>query len=191
MAGILLYVAVPDVVGSLGGLAELAEPEGFLPVLAGALDHADWCSLTRSARNGTARGSRSLILPLATLAPWSLSRVAATPTRCWIGFACAGMRRATSCPSCPSSGWGCDSPMASRAFRLPNIEELNKDQERVRLLPPEGCYLVVGGPGTGKSVVALLRARRLHRASGSRGYVFLSLQPAAAGGEPGSLRGRA
>ena len=45
MAGILLYVAVPDVVGSLGGLAELAEPESFLPVLAGALDHADWCSL--------------------------------------------------------------------------------------------------------------------------------------------------
>ena len=45
MAGILLYVAVPDVVGSLGGLAELAEPEAFLPVLAGALDHADWCSL--------------------------------------------------------------------------------------------------------------------------------------------------
>ena len=64
--------------------------------------------------------------------------------------------------------------MASRAFRLPNIEELNKDQERVRLLPPDGCYLVVGGPGTGKSVVALLRARRLHRASGSRGYVFLA-----------------
>ena len=63
--------------------------------------------------------------------------------------------------------------MASRAFRLPNIEELNKDQERVRLLPPEGCYLIVGGPGTGKSVVALLRARRLHRTGGPRGYVFL------------------
>lgn len=45
MAGILVYVAVPDVVGSLGGLAELAEPGRFLPLLASVFDHADWCSL--------------------------------------------------------------------------------------------------------------------------------------------------
>jgi len=45
MAGILVYVAVPDVVGSLGGLAELAEPSRFLRLLCSVFDHADWCSL--------------------------------------------------------------------------------------------------------------------------------------------------
>jgi hypothetical protein len=45
MAGILVYVAVPDVVGSLGGLAELAEPRRFLALLSGVFSHADWCSL--------------------------------------------------------------------------------------------------------------------------------------------------
>ena len=45
MAGILVYVAVPDVVGSLGGLAELAETRRFLPLLASVFDHAEWCSL--------------------------------------------------------------------------------------------------------------------------------------------------
>jgi len=63
-------------------------------------------------------------------------------------------------------------------FRLPNIEELTKQQERVRLLPPDGCYLVVGGPGTGKSVIALLRALRHQRQrspdeQGPPKYVFL------------------
>jgi len=45
MAGILVYVAVADIAGSLGGLAELAEPGRFLPLLAGVYDQADWCSL--------------------------------------------------------------------------------------------------------------------------------------------------
>lgn len=45
MSGILVYVAVPDVVGSLGGLAELAAPERFLLLLASVFDHAEWCSL--------------------------------------------------------------------------------------------------------------------------------------------------
>jgi DNA helicase II / ATP-dependent DNA helicase PcrA len=68
--------------------------------------------------------------------------------------------------------------MANRRFSLPGIEQLNKDQERVLALPKEGCYLVVGGPGTGKSVIALLRARRHHRVNGTRSsgpqeYVFL------------------
>ena len=45
MAGILVYVAVPDVVGSLGGLAELAEPLRFLRLLTAVFEHADWCSL--------------------------------------------------------------------------------------------------------------------------------------------------
>jgi hypothetical protein len=45
MAGILIYVAVPDVVGSLGGLAELAEPQRFLRLISSVFDHADWCSI--------------------------------------------------------------------------------------------------------------------------------------------------
>lgn len=45
MAGLLIYVAVPDIAGSLGGLAELAEPRRFLGILTRALEHARWCSL--------------------------------------------------------------------------------------------------------------------------------------------------
>jgi hypothetical protein len=45
MAGILVYVAEADVFGSLGGLAELAEPARFLPLLSDVFAHAEWCSL--------------------------------------------------------------------------------------------------------------------------------------------------
>ncbi len=63
--------------------------------------------------------------------------------------------------------------MAKRPCTLPNIEDLSKDQERVRLLPREGRHLIVGGPGTGKSVIALLRTRRHHRTGDGQDYVFL------------------
>ena len=72
--------------------------------------------------------------------------------------------------------------MAKRKFALPGIQDLGKEQEAVRALPKEGQHLIVGGPGTGKSVLALLRSHRhcerrddyrflvfnhlLHRASG-------------------------
>lgn len=49
----------------------------------------------------------------------------------------------------------------TRRFKLPGIHDLNKDQDEALALPVEGQHLIVGGPGTGKSVVALLRARRL------------------------------
>ena len=45
MAGILLYVAVPDEEGSLGGLMELARPHRFLRLLTRAFESAAWCSL--------------------------------------------------------------------------------------------------------------------------------------------------
>jgi len=45
MAGILIHVAVPDIAGSLGGLAELSEPRPFLHILIRALEHSRWCSL--------------------------------------------------------------------------------------------------------------------------------------------------
>ena len=49
----------------------------------------------------------------------------------------------------------------TRRFELPGIQDLNKDQDEALALPFEGQHLIVGGPGTGKSVMALLRARRL------------------------------
>ena len=51
--------------------------------------------------------------------------------------------------------------MAKRIFKLPRRDELTKDQRRVLRLPADGQYLVVGAPGTGKSVVALWRIREL------------------------------
>ena len=53
--------------------------------------------------------------------------------------------------------------MAGRKFALPGIQDLGKEQEAARALPKEGQHLIVGGPGTGKSVLALIRARRHHR----------------------------
>ena len=58
-----------------------------------------------------------------------------------------------------------------RKFELPGIQDLSKEQEAARALPAEGRHLVVGGPGTGKSVLALLRARRQHRDGAP--YLFL------------------
>jgi len=45
MAGILIYVAVADEEGSLGGLIELAKPERFLRLLVRSFEAARWCSL--------------------------------------------------------------------------------------------------------------------------------------------------
>ena len=44
MAGILIYVAVPDKVGSLGGLVEIAEPGRFLDLMVKVFNQAAWCS---------------------------------------------------------------------------------------------------------------------------------------------------
>lgn len=61
--------------------------------------------------------------------------------------------------------------MAKRRFQLPGIQDLSKEQERVRALPLESQHLIIGGPGTGKSVMALLRARALREEK--RDYLFL------------------
>lgn len=45
MSGILIYTAVADIVGSLGGIVESAEPKEFLKILDNAFKHAQWCSL--------------------------------------------------------------------------------------------------------------------------------------------------
>lgn len=51
--------------------------------------------------------------------------------------------------------------MAKRIFELPRQDQLTKEQRRVLRLPKDGQYLIVGAPGTGKSVVALLRLQNL------------------------------
>ena len=56
--------------------------------------------------------------------------------------------------------------MAKRRFELPGIEDLNKDQDKVLRLPQDGQFLIVGGPGTGKSVVALLRTLKYQQDNG-------------------------
>lgn len=61
--------------------------------------------------------------------------------------------------------------MAKRRFQLPGIQDLSKEQERVRALPLEGQHLIIGGPGTGKSVMALLRAKSL--TDNQKDYCFL------------------
>lgn len=61
--------------------------------------------------------------------------------------------------------------MARRRFQLPGIQDLSKEQEDARALLKDGQHLIVGGPGTGKSVLALLRSRRLHDDKDK--YVFL------------------
>ena len=81
--------------------------------------------------------------------------------------------------------------MAKRRFELPGIQDLSKEQEAVRALPKEGQHLIVGGPGTGKTVVALIRARRYQREQND--YVFLVfnhlLHRASAQLFPGELSG--
>ena len=62
-------------------------------------------------------------------------------------------------------------PDRRRKFELPRIEGLSKEQEKVRALPREGQHLIVGGPGTGKSVLALVRSRRHQRERDD--YLFL------------------
>ena len=51
--------------------------------------------------------------------------------------------------------------MAKRIFELPRQDQLTKDQRKILRLPEEGQYLIVGAPGTGKSVVALMRLQNL------------------------------
>ncbi len=61
-------------------------------------------------------------------------------------------------------------PVAKRKFELPGIQDLSKEQEAA-LAPGEDRRLIVGGPGAGKTVVALLRALA-HQREGNE-YVFL------------------
>ena len=61
--------------------------------------------------------------------------------------------------------------MTQRVIKLPGVHQLTKDQETARSLPLDGQHLIIGGPGTGKSVVALLRVKQL--ADHKKDYIFL------------------
>ena len=63
--------------------------------------------------------------------------------------------------------------MAKREFQLPGVHELSKKQEEAIRLPMEGCHLTVGGPGTGKTVVTLLRLKRYVQQQQTRESLFL------------------
>jgi superfamily I DNA/RNA helicase len=62
-------------------------------------------------------------------------------------------------------------PQRTRRFELPGTHELSKAQDAALALPLDGQHLIIGGPGTGKSVVALLRAQALAR--NKKKYCFL------------------
>mgnify|MGYP000159083811 FL=1 len=64
----------------------------------------------------------------------------------------------------------------TRAFELPNINDYSDEQLEIEYLPLIGNYLIVGGPGTGKSVLALSRSRLLakkHERDSKLVYKFL------------------
>lgn len=61
--------------------------------------------------------------------------------------------------------------MCERKWELPGIQDLTKEQDAALALPVDGQHLIIGGPGTGKSVVALLRSRQL--GNNKAPYIFL------------------
>ena len=60
MCGILIYTAVADVAGSLGGILQNAEPREFLALMGSAFRHANWCSMDPVCINMDASGPNGL-----------------------------------------------------------------------------------------------------------------------------------
>ncbi|MXX96281.1 MAG: AAA family ATPase [Rhodothermaceae bacterium] len=61
--------------------------------------------------------------------------------------------------------------MQTRKWKLPGVQDLTKDQEAALAYSAKGQHLVIGGPGTGKTVVMVMRAIQLRR-QGTK-HVFL------------------
>ena len=60
MAGVLIYTAVADMVGSLGGVIQSAEPQEFLKILLNAFNQSEWCSLDPVCSEHSGQGLHKL-----------------------------------------------------------------------------------------------------------------------------------
>jgi DNA helicase IV len=56
-------------------------------------------------------------------------------------------------------------------LKLPTYQELSKEQDTINNLPLSGTHLVVGPPGTGKTVIAIYRAEMCKRAKLSSQFI--------------------
>ncbi len=59
------------------------------------------------------------------------------------------------------------------SLNLPNFDDLSDDQLAVLTLPIDGSYLVTGPPGSGKTVMAILRAQALKKNFGEDALLLM------------------
>ena len=62
---------------------------------------------------------------------------------------------------------------SKRGFSLPNYEELTKEQDRLIDWNRQGKKVVIGGPGTGKTTVALIIMKKLQQSDKHRSGLML------------------
>ncbi|MCK9903473.1 hypothetical protein CC117_26960 [Parafrankia colletiae] len=62
MAGVMIYTAAGDSEGTMGGLVRLGEPERLVPLVAGALAAARWCSFDPVCGESSGQGLHGLSL---------------------------------------------------------------------------------------------------------------------------------
>ena len=58
-------------------------------------------------------------------------------------------------------------------LRLPTYEDLSKEQDEILDLPLDANHLIIGPPGTGKTVMAIHRARMLHEKRGEPTLILM------------------
>ena len=52
-------------------------------------------------------------------------------------------------------------PLNVREFSLPDYEELTKEQDQIIRWDRKGKKVVIGGPGTGKTTIALILSKKI------------------------------
>ena len=107
MAGILVYVAVPDSSGSLGGLAEHAKPDKFIRLISSVFEHAEWCSLDPVCSEHEGQG------------PSLLNKAA-----------CHG------CALIPEPSCICGNLLLDRTFIKGNLDDFNRESNEEASIPP-------------------------------------------------------
>ena len=159
MAGILVYTAAGDSEGTLGGLARLGEAERLVPALAEALASAQWCSLDPVCREATAQGPEGLSLAACHAC------VLVSETSCVMGNVLLDRRLVLDEDfgffRGPLSALLRDAASCVM-FQLPSYNDLSGDEDGVLVLPVDDSAVVVGGPGTGKTLMALYRAKLMY-----------------------------